>query len=664
MAKQLRARLIPAQQPGSTITDDTRAFLDLPEGYRLYRRQDLGIQQTLPPPFESIPVLPKTAAYAGEAIAVLVGPEWAVLDQLAPTIVQSTSGSEGVATVWTDQRSRDARGGELPEDEPREHDNEPEPAPAPQIAEGTYHTALQLHLADAPLWAEAHREDSIFVVAAPKQWPSIVRAAVAEATGQPRRAVRVSSHAPSGVRDAALWQAAIVAAVAAVLAQREDASVTVAYRADQRYLTGGRSPGVVSWASRLDGEGLVIENTVHATVDCGAYPTLVEETRRRLYATTTGLYRLGNLEYGAKMTRSPAVPSAAFEGVGSAQLSFAREVHFNRLAELAEEDPILWRQRHLRSDWPVIQELLENLGEEADFHRRYAANELVRKRRLQLPRNTAALKGIGCALGEQISGVTGEKEIGSLAVRLDQGGTAELYCSIPTPSPRLTLAWRQIVAHELELDIAAVHLRQDYETEQQDSGPRLFSRGSSVVPRTIQSVCQAIQKQRFREPLPIQIRRSIRTSRAARTPADALRSAGAAAVEATLLPSSMEIEVRSVTLAVYAGRILDRGMAEAELRRGIYQALGWSLHEAVEDPAGLVPATGAFTYPAAFRGRLPRIRIVFGTPVRHDGPTGVAELPFLTVPAALTSALSQASGLYLDRLPTRPATLLRMLQED
>jgi CO/xanthine dehydrogenase Mo-binding subunit len=233
----------------------------------------------------------------------------------------------------------------------------------------------------------------------------------------------------------------------------------------------------------------------------------------------------------------------------------------------------------------VLHELLGSLAEESDFYRRYAANELVRKRRLQLPRNSSSLKGIGCAVGEQLSGMTGDREFGAVTVRLDQGGTATLFCTLPTPSTRLITSWRQIVAQELGIELDDVAFDDAFDGDQFESGPRLFSRGVSVIPRTITSICQAIQKQRFRAPLPIQVRRTIKPSRGSRTPAHALRSAGAAAVEVVLLPSSMEIEVKSVTLAVYAGKILDRAMAEAELRRGVYQALNWGLHEAIRRPA-------------------------------------------------------------------------------
>jgi CO/xanthine dehydrogenase Mo-binding subunit len=408
---------------------------------------------------------------------------------------------------------------------------------------------------------------------------------------------------------------------------------------------------------------MLVRNQVSVTLTGGAYPLMAEETGRRMRAASQSLYRVEEVRYSGSIEPSAEVPRGPFEGLGTAQVSFAREIHYSRLAELAQQDPIVWRRHHLRQDWPILTEILTGLAEESDFHRKYAANELIRKRRLQLPRNSRRLKGIGCALAEQVSGFTGEREVGSIAVQLNAGGTARLSCSVPSPTPRLQLAWRQMVANELGLEVGDVQLDATYEIEAQNSGPRLLSRGVSVVPRTIQSVCQAIQKQRFREPLPIEVRRSMRMSRAASTPAHALHGAGAAAAEVVLLPGSMQIEISSVTLVVYAGRILDRGAAEAELRRGIYQALGWTLHEEIDEPTDLTAVPSPFPYRRIFSGS-PRIRISFETPEKRDGPTGLGELPFSTVPAAVVAALSQASGLYLDAMPVRAGSLLEMLQEE
>ncbi|MFP4153733.1 MAG: molybdopterin cofactor-binding domain-containing protein, partial [Alkalispirochaeta sp.] len=533
-----------------------------------------------------------------------------------------------------------------------------------EIVEGIYRTGLQLHMSDAPLWVEATPSGKGVHLTLPCQWPAHVRNSVAVALSLPVRAIHLACTPPSGNRDAAVVVPAILAVIAAAIAYRRGEPLRLALRHDQSFLTGGRAPAVTQWASGLDEGGRVLTNTVRITLNHGAYPILNDETKERLRVAATSIYDPGGIDHTSVLTSTRDVPMSGFEGIGSAQLSFAREVHWNRLAEIAGQDPILWRRRHLRKEWPVVAEICGTIAAEADFHRRYSANELIRKRRVQLPRDSAALRGIGFALSDQQSGFTEARENGAVTVGLNQDGTAHLYCSVPTPTERLKTAWQQIVAQELGIERDAVILDTSFDSNQHDSGPRLFSRGVTLVPRAIISACQALQKQRFREPLPITVRRTLRGGRGTRTPVDALRSIGATAVEAILRPASMEIDIRSVTMVIYAGRVIDRAMAEAELRRGIYHALNWTLHESLLDAELVTEKETLQTYNTAFRGAVPKIRIVFVNQIRRDGPVGISELPFNTVPAALVSALSQATGLYLDSLPVQPAQILRLLQED
>jgi CO/xanthine dehydrogenase Mo-binding subunit len=175
---------------------------------------------------------------------------------------------------------------------------------------------------------------------------------------------------------------AILAVIAASIAHGKGVSLRLALRQDQRFLTGGRAPAVTQWASSLDDEGRILSNTIRITLNHGAYPILNDETRDRLRVAATSLYAPGGLDHTSVLTSTRDVPMGGFEGLGSAQLSFAREVHWNRLAEIVQQDPVLWRQRHLRKEWPVVAEICDTLAMEADFHRRYSANELIRKRRV------------------------------------------------------------------------------------------------------------------------------------------------------------------------------------------------------------------------------------------------------------------------------------------
>lgn len=662
--RMLFARVIPAARAGNRIVVGPEARRALPAGCEVFYNDQEATERfgegiRLVSPLEEIPVLPESAAHPGQVIGLVTGPDWATVDRAVPLVAQdqdiSVSAESRIA--WTDETPAEVATGKPAT--PAEH----------HLVEGLYTTEVQLHRLDAPPWVEAHPETGGMTLRVPTQWPGHVRQTVAEALGLEARKVEVRIVPVEGGRDGALFFSSLLAVLAALLASRLQGSVRLALRADQMTLTGGRSPATIRYVTTLLPDGSILGNSVDIRIDCGAYPFLVEETRERLREAAVSLYTDSLAEYSARAIRTVNTPMGPFEGVGTAQVSFAREVHYNRLAGIAQDDPIRWRMDRFRRDWPVLTTLAEALAENSEFHRRYAANELVRKRRLQLPRNTTALKGVGCAFGEQISGMTGDREQGYVSIRLDQEGSARLHCSLPTPTPRLRLAWRSIVAQELQIPRDQVTLDTACRSDSYDSGPRIFSRGSSVIPRAITSACAAIQKQRFRDPLPIQVRRAIKNTRATRNPAEALRSLGGAAVEATLIPATMSIEVRSVTMVVYAGRIMDRQATEMELRRGIYQALSWTLQEAFDresrrdrDPVG-DPVVQRH-YNPGFLGAPPKIKVVLLPAARRESPVGVGELPFLVVPAALVSALSQASGLYLDTLPVSAGAILRMLREE
>jgi len=210
---------------------------------------------------------------------------------------------------------------------------------------------------------------------------------------------------------------------------------------------------------------------------------------------------------------------------------------------------------------------------------------------------------------------------------------------------------KQMVADSLGIDEKIVLIDDQFSDTTGDSGPALLSRGVSLVPRAIVSACDAIRSQGFRKPLPIEVSRTIRIPRSKRTPVDQGVSYAAASVEVMFHPASLEVDIRTIHMAVNAGRIIDRPSAERELRRGIYQALSWTLHEAVTSDADAGELSESGLYDTRFRGRLPRIRITFVGNEVKESPGGIGELPFSTVPAATITALNQATGVDLTRIP-------------
>lgn len=670
MPDTLKVRPIHATAPGAALAGETEKRPGT--GVRLIDGRTLERAYSLAPPFESVCVLSREASYRGQIIGLIAGSSWQNLDRVAARLEQERRTPPDLPATQSRTLDGDSPPGPsgshtVGETPPAGAEDEVAAAPleAPyQIVEAVYRTGLQTHTLDAPLWAEAAWVSGSLAVRLPTQWPAHVQATLGAAFDIGPRDVVIQPLPVGGHRDAALVQPSELALLAAIAARVTERPVRLALRIEYRYLTGGRSPASIGWTTWLGEQNQVIHNRVRAQFSCGAYPTAVEETLGRAADAVGSLYGMPAASGAISLTSAATPPLGAWAGLSTAQASFAREVHINRLAELTHQDPLHWRRTVASADAGRVAELCDLLATEADFHRRHGANELVRKRRVQLPRNSAALKGIGVALGRQVSGLLEMEESGSVAVELTTDGTARLSCTLTTATPRLVNAWRALVAGELGLEPDRVVHGGFTDVDHPDSGPAAFSRGVTLVPRVLTTICQQIQRRRFRDPLPIRVRRALRLARPTRSPSQPFTSLGAAAVEATLLPGSMEIAVRSVTLAVGAGRVLDKNAAEAELRRGIYQALAWALHERGETPETMGDPEVARRVIPSIGLTIPRIRIVFLPPGKRDGPLGIGELPLLTVPAALVSALSQATGLYLDEIPIRSTAILRMLEEE
>jgi CO/xanthine dehydrogenase Mo-binding subunit len=113
-------------------------------------------------------------------------------------------------------------------------------------------------------------------------------------------------------------------------------------------------------------------------------------------------------------------------------------------------------------------------------------------------------------------------------------------------------------------------------------------------------------------------------------------------------------------MVIVAGRIICRQTALASLRASVLSALALCTANDF-DPA----SAGRKDYLAdsGIRMReLPRIDIEFIEPDRNQAAKGIGELPFITIPAAFYSALTQALGLDPRQLPLKGGEILRLLE--
>ena len=185
----------------------------------------------------------------------------------------------------------------------------------------------------------------------------------------------------------------------------------------------------------------------------------------------------------------------------------------------------------------------------------------------------------------------------------------------------------------------------------------------TVITLLVEQACAAIQRKRFRSALPIEVRRGSRPPKGDLWDPSTLSgtqfsslSIGAAVVETSVDPVTYQTAVSKVWMAVDAGRIINHAAVMRTLEMGVYQALGWATHEVIEYRNGIVDPRGYLCYRDSTPHWIPEIQVALIDSAEKT-PNGVGELAQSCVPAALASAVTQATGHYMDQLPTSSALI-------
>lgn len=133
---------------------------------------------------------------------------------------------------------------------------------------------------------------------------------------------------------------------------------------------------------------------------------------------------------------------------------------------------------------------------------------------------------------------------------------------------------------------------------------------------------------------------------------------GTAAAEIEIDPVFLRVVVRGVWMLVDCGRLYNRKSALISLEASILETLGWALFK---DDVTL-PSITDNRFNSFQSHRLPYISAEI-VENRKTITGGLSRLPDTLVPSALVSAISQATGIYLDTLPIVPDTLYKHMEE-
>jgi CO/xanthine dehydrogenase Mo-binding subunit len=560
------------------------------------------------------------------------------------------------------------------------------------IIEGTYETPVQEHAYLQPEAGMAYidEEDRVTVVVA-GQWAHEDQKQIAHALGIADDQVRVIYPAIGGAfggREDMSVQIVLALAVWRLNQKGIKRPVKIIWSREESIIGHGKRHAYSfnsRWGATKDGK--VIAAEVEMVSDGGAYIYTSTKVLGNATFAGSGAYDIPNIKIDAYAVYTNNVPGAAFRGFGAPQSTFAAEMQMNKLADALGMDQVEIRMRNilkegalLSTNTPVLDgvslaQVMSECAQAGGWNYQkglWALNE--EPTRSNSKPHLLLGKGIACGL----------KNVGfSYGFPDECWATIELFGTIEVEKAVLRhaaaevgqgahTALIQMAAEALDLPIEKIELVLHDTAEADNAGSVSASRMTFMAAHSIRGAAKAaMQKWNEKERPAIAKYQYI-----APTTTPMADETGycipnyaygyvAEVVELEVDKDTGHIHIMKVICADDVGKAVNPQQVEGQIEGAVVQAAGYSVLENFIQENGLVKTPGLSTYLIPTILDIPdeveSIIIEHPDPAGAWGIRGMGEMPFIPLPAAITAAIYDAAGVWIDDFPITPERVLKAM---
>jgi CO/xanthine dehydrogenase Mo-binding subunit len=394
-----------------------------------------------------------------------------------------------------------------------------------------------------------------------------------------------------------------------------------------------------------------------------------------------GPYAVENALLEGTCVYSNNPPCGAMRGFGAVQTCFAAEAQMDKLAAALGLDPVELRLRNALAPGdtlPTGQKVTGSMPV-AEVIRKAAALPLpdpepLPRDAIQLPggagnttRGDGVKRGVGFALGfKNICYSEGFDDYCTARVVLRADGGAEIHCAAAEVGQGVTNVLLQVAREELGTDdvVLASHTTATVGS----AGSASASRMTWMAAGAVQTACRAaLEQQKAKGGAEVDVEREYRHPRTYPLDPETGQTTGershvAFACAAMRVVAEVDVEL-GLTRVVWIGTAQDIGKAvnpkavEGQIEGGTAQGIGLALMEEIQTRDGLITNASFTDYLIPTALDMPPVQSVLVEDPEPDAPygvKGVGEPPTVVSTAAVVSALRDATGRELARVPVKP----------
>lgn len=627
---------------------------ELPADYRIITAKDIpGENRITTLDTSSVLLAYNRIAYRGQPVGILVGPDRYITEHLVSKItvtalpVQETEQPEQLAHRTLDYGNFD---------EAYEK--------CPHHIENTYHVTHTEKYFSEPngAYADCSKKKGILVYT-PTKWISHLKKNLAQVLDCTDDAITIQKTNASNSNTGAIWNNTVLACQAALASYISEKPVLLMLSREEQelYIDSGDAI-TVSHKTGFEDDGEITAASVTVMFNSGCYAPFLNEIIDRLTVTAFGAYKPLNMRINAFALASNTPPAASLSDGIESLVCFALESQMDAIAHETGMNPAEVKLRnyfpraaHPRYNFPftfdteLLLPVLDEVQKISCYQRRRASYCFTK-----LEKHTSSwslpIRGIGLSTGYQGSGFFAselDQLQQTMTVTMEKDG--EVIISHHIPSSSISDIWKEQAAEMLDCEPSMITIDGSYSGTQNQQLPDLMTGDISILMPLLKKCCTSIQRSRFRQPLPITAKKKLTRPKHISWDTETLTGTpfystawGAAVVELEFNPLLYTIHVKNVWYAIHTGKLYSRDAAEISIKKSTERILTYLVKD---------------TQLSA-----DNIEIVF---IEGDEePKEIGEIVQNLLPGAFASAISQAVGKHVTRLPLDTDSIYRMVQAE
>jgi CO/xanthine dehydrogenase Mo-binding subunit len=558
-------------------------------------------------------------------------------------------------------------------------------AQADVVVEGEYHTGYQEHAYLQPEAGLGYIDDEgrVTVVVA-GQWVHEDQEQIAHALNLPEDQIRVIYPAIGGAfggREDMSVQ--IVLALAAYHLRRP---VKIQWSREESILYHHKRHPIsirAKWGATKDGKVVAAEATIIG--DAGPYNYTTTKVMGNANLTCTGPYEIPNIHLDTYGIVTNNIPTGAFRGFGGPQGAFAAEGQMNKLAEALGIDPVEIRARNVFQEGSILSVgtplpkgvSIPQVVEAAARESYWVQNGSWKRQDLEQPRNPALRRGVGFAAGFKNIGFSfGFPEQNWATIELHGKGEIEqviLRQAGAEVGQGAHTVFAQMAAEAVGVPFEKVHLVSHDTAETHTSGSASASRLTFMAGNAIRGAASKALEMWQNEERPAIATYQYRPPPTTPYDPETGRSEPnfaygyvAQAVEVEVDIETGQIHIVRVVSANDVGHAVNPMLIQGQVEGCVVQAQGYAIMENLVSVEGRIrnPYLSTYLIPTILDipTEVKSVILEYPDPIGPWGARGMGEMPYLPLAAAISAAIHDATGVWIDSIPLTPERVVAALR--